>query len=245
MKGGQMDYRARIYQRYSSIVQGVSGTPTLQEMDRWGEPYDFYLRGWLPGDRAAPIADVACGHGRLIQFFSRRGYTNVCGVDVSAEQVAIARTISPQVELGDAMEFLGRNVGRFALITALDIVEHFSKNEVLPFLDACHAALRPGGALIIQTPNADSPWSLGVRYGDFTHEICVGPQVMKALLDVCGFHGFEAREQGPFAHGPLSLLRVLLWRCFRAGMIFRNLVETGSAGSGVHTRVFIARSLRG
>jgi hypothetical protein len=28
-------------------------------------------------------------------------------------------------------------------------------------------------------------------------------------------------------------------------MIFRNLVETGSAGSGVYTRVFIARSLRG
>src|ERR1700690_659879 len=120
-----MDYRARIFQRYSSAVQGVSSPPSLEEMDRWGQAYDFFLRGWLPDDPGAPIADIACGYGRLIRFFSKRGYTNVCGVDVSREQVEIAQTISPRIALGDAVEFLGRNVGQFALITAIDIVEHF------------------------------------------------------------------------------------------------------------------------
>jgi 2-polyprenyl-3-methyl-5-hydroxy-6-metoxy-1,4-benzoquinol methylase len=239
-----MGYRARIYQQYSTVVQGVSKVPSLEEIDRWGDPYDSYLRGWLPDDPGAPIVDVACGYGRLIRYFAKRGYTNVRGVDISPEQVEIARNISPRVELGSVVEFLGRNRGQFALVTALDIVEHLSKNEVLPFLDACHGALRSGGTLIIQTPNADSPWSVGVRYGDFTHEVCLGPQVLKTLLSVCGFRGFEAREQGPVLHGPLSLLRVLLWHGYRASASFRNLVETGSTGSGVFTRVFIARGMR-
>lgn len=240
-----MTYRNRIYQQYSSAVQGVVKFPSLQEMDRWGEPYDAYLRGWLPRDLAAPIADIACGYGRLIRYFARRGYTNVRGVDVSREQVEIARTLSPTVELAEATEFLGRNRGRFSVITALDIVEHFGKDELLGFLDACHHALLPQGALIIQTPNADSPWGLGVRYGDFTHEVCLNPQVLQTILHVCGFQGFEAREQGPVAHGPLSLLRALLWQGYRVSASLRNLVETGSTGSRVFTRVFIARSLRG
>jgi len=239
-----MNYRNRIYQQYSSNVQGVVEVPSLEEMDRWGQPYDSYLRGWLPSDLGAPIADVACGYGRLIRYFAKRGYTNVRGVDVSTEQVEIARAISPRVEIGGAIEFLGQYSGELSVITALDIVEHFGKDELLGFLDACHRALRPGGALIIQTPNADSPWGLGVRYGDFTHEVCLNPQVLKTLLSICGFLGFEAREQSPVAHGPLSLLRAFLWQGYRASATFRNLVETGSAGSRVFTRVFIARSLR-
>jgi len=42
-----MDYRARIYQQYSTAVQGVEQVPALEEMDRWGESYDSYLRRWL------------------------------------------------------------------------------------------------------------------------------------------------------------------------------------------------------
>jgi SAM-dependent methyltransferase len=240
-----MNYRNRIYQQYTSVVQGIAEVPSLEEMDRWGRAYDSYLRGWLPSDLATPIADVACGYGRLIRYFAKRGYTNVQGVDVSPTQVQIARTLSTKVEIGGAIEFLGQNSGQFSVITALDIVEHFHKDELLGFLDACHGALRPGGALIIQTPNADSPWSLGVRYGDFTHEVCLNPQVLNSVLGICGFAGFEAREQSPVAHGPLSLLRALLWQGYRASTSFRDLVETGSIGSRIFTRVFIARSVRG
>lgn len=239
-----MHYRTRIYQQYSSAVQGILKSPSLQEMDHWGQPYDTYLRGWLPVDLTAPIADVACGYGRLIRYFAKRGYTNVRGVDISPDQVAIAQTISPTIELGDAVEFLGRNSGQFAVITALDIVEHLTKNELIDFLDACLAALRPGGALIVQTPNADSPSGYSVRYADFTHEICLSPQVLKTVLDVCGFRDFEAREQRPIAHGVPSLLRAMLWQGYRASAYFRNLVETGSKGSGIFTRVFLSRCLR-
>jgi 2-polyprenyl-3-methyl-5-hydroxy-6-metoxy-1,4-benzoquinol methylase len=239
-----LKYRERIYRKYSTNVQRISAVPGDSEIDRWGLPYDSYFRGWLPEDKKAPIADIGCGFGRLLRFFTKRGYVNVRGVDISPEQVELARRIISSVELGDVIEFLRNHENEFALITALDIVEHFTKAEVLTFLDACRAALRPGGALILQTPNADSPWSFAIRYGDFTHEICYGPQVLRTLVEIGGFGHFEAREEGPVPHGFVSLVRAALWRFLRAGVMFRNMVETGSAGSGIYTRVFIARCLR-
>ena len=66
------------------------------------------------------------------------------------------------------MAFLHARPQRFDLVTGLDIVEHFTKDEVLDFLDACREALRPGGRLVLQTPNGESPFGGAVRYGDFT-----------------------------------------------------------------------------
>lgn len=59
----------------------------------------------------------------------------------------------------------------------------------------CWRALKPGGRLILQTPNADSPWALGVRYGDFTHEICLNPNSAQHLLTVGGSQRVAVREQ--------------------------------------------------
>jgi hypothetical protein len=42
-----MYYRARKYQQYSTAVQRVEQVPTLEEMDRWGESYDSYVRRWV------------------------------------------------------------------------------------------------------------------------------------------------------------------------------------------------------
>lgn len=241
-----MSYRSRIYARYASVAQnadqGTDLAPGLPEMDRWGTAYDAYLRGWLPTAREAPIVDVACGGGRLLRFFTQRGFTRVTGVDVSPEQVAMARRVHPEVLQADVVEFLESHRDTFALITAFDILEHLNKDEVLRFLDACYGALRPGGQLMIQTPNADSSSGMSVRYGDFTHETCFTPHSLAWLLRLCGFDSVAAREQGPVPHGAASSVRYLLWRLLRLSLLARNLVETGSRGSGILTRVFIAQA---
>lgn len=239
-----MTYRSRIYAKYASVAQGAELAPGLAEIDRWGTAYDAYLRGWLPSAVDAPIVDVACGYGRLLRFFTERGYTNVTGVDVSPEQVAIARRVHANVLQGDVIEFLEGRPGAFALITAFDVLEHLDKDEALRFLDACQGALQPGGHLVVQTPNADSPWGLSVRYGDFTHETCFTPSSLAWLLRLCGFQDVEPREQGPVPRGIASSVRWLLWQLLRLSMLARNLVETGSRGSGILTRVFIVRARR-
>jgi 2-polyprenyl-3-methyl-5-hydroxy-6-metoxy-1,4-benzoquinol methylase len=94
-----------------------------------------------------------------------------------------------------------RRQDTFDLITGFDVIEHLHKPEVLRFLDAAFRALRPGGRLVLQTPNADSPWGTMHRYNDFTHEVCFNPNALSRLLKLAGFDQVEAREAGPVSFG--------------------------------------------
>ena len=234
-------YRTRIYENYATNFQDA---PTIFDETaawRWGRAYRHYLRRWLPEDKNAMIVDLACGGGKLLYFFKRMGYGNITGVDISPEQVRLARQVTHGVEEADILDWLESRPARFDLITGFDIVEHFHKDEVLRFLDACHHALKPGGRLILQTPNADSPWGMSIRHGDFTHEVGFNPNALSRLLALVGLSRVESRELGPVpvGHSVKSTVRYLIWQSIRAGLKLWNLAETGSAGSGVFTRVFV------
>jgi 2-polyprenyl-3-methyl-5-hydroxy-6-metoxy-1,4-benzoquinol methylase len=234
----QPGYRERIYGHYATQFINAELFFDARKARRWGRAYDFYLRRWLPERKEAVIADVACGDGKLLYFFKQRGFGCVTGVDVSPEQAQLARQVVPEVSESDLLVFLEERPGRFDLITGLDIVEHFRKDEVLPFLEACRDALKPGGRLILQTPNAESPWGGALRYGDFTHEVCFTPAGLAHLLALCGFQKIETREMGPAPRGITSALRFAAWQIIKRGLSLWNLIETGRAGSGIHSRVF-------
>src|SRR6185436_9566291 len=104
-----MEYRTRFYEKYATTVQDRSQPTTLAEADHWGMAYDTYLRGWLPANKNAAIVDLACGYGRLLRFFAARGYTNVQGVDISPEQVALAKHLHPNVIQGNILELLDQH----------------------------------------------------------------------------------------------------------------------------------------
>lgn len=240
------NYRDRIYEKYSSGFQDKGPAFDAVAARRWGKAYDWYFRNWLPADKDARIVDLACGAGSLLHFFHERGYSNIAGVDISPEQVALSRQVTGEVTQDNVLHFLQTHENIFDLITALDLVEHFHKEEVLIFLDGCYAALRPGGRLILQTPNAESPWAAGIRYGDFTHEVCFQSHSLGRLMRLTGFVNVAGREQGPVPKGysTASRVRYILWRLIRLALQFYNLVETGGAGSGVFTRVFLMSGVK-
>lgn len=240
-------YRDRIYKAYASGFQDAGPQFDFAAAARWGRAFDWYLRGWLPEDKSAPILEVACGQGKLLSFFKKRGFHNISGVDVSPEQIALARQVVPTVHEANVLEFLEAHPGQFELIVGFDIIEHFNKDEVLRFLDGCRLALKTGGRLILQTPNADSPLVADTRYGDFTHEVCFQMNSLGRLLRLCGFKDIVAREQGPIPHGYsfLSTVRWLIWQCIRILLKIYNFAETGGPGSSVFTRVFLVCGFRG
>ncbi len=235
------DYRARIYENYASNFQDAAKTFDENAAWQWGRAQRYYLRHWLPEGKTAKIVDLACGGGKLLYFFKRMGYTNIAGVDISPEQVRLAKQVTPNVGEANVLDWLEDHPTSFDLISGFDIVEHFHKDEVLRFLDACHAALKPGGRMILQTPNADSPWGTVHRYNDFTHEVGFNPNALSRLLSLTGFQKIESRETGPIpiGHSIKSLIRYLIWQTIRAGLKLWNLAETGDAGGGVFTRVFL------
>ena len=241
---GMDDYRSRIYARYATAIQDAGARFDYPGALRWSRPYRRYLRGWLPLNHDAAILEVGCGSGHLLHLLGRLGYSDVTGVDLSPEQVALARQVCPNVVEADAIEWLKGKDGQYDLIVALDVVEHLRKEEVLLFLDACCDSLKPGGRLILQTPNAESAFGLGIRYGDFTHEVGFTPDCLARLLALSGFDGAEPRETGPAVHGVCSAIRFTLWRLVRLGIMAWNAVETGGVGSRIVTRVFLISAVR-
>jgi 2-polyprenyl-3-methyl-5-hydroxy-6-metoxy-1,4-benzoquinol methylase len=246
MSIGDTDYRQRFYDQYATLVMRTGETLDLPAVRRWGRAYDHYLRGWLPRSRDASVLDVACGAGRLLLFMKERGFVNVTGVDLSPEQIARARQVIPDVVQSELLEYLAANPGRFDLIVGLDVIEHLEKPRVVAFFDAAFASLRPGGRLIVETVNGDTPMGLPILYGDFTHETCFTPQSLVSLFRLSGFDGIAIRETGPvpWGYSLKSTVRYLIWRVFRYGLQLANTAETGSSGSGVFTRVMLASGVK-
>jgi SAM-dependent methyltransferase len=240
------DYRTRIYEQYASVQGAAQLDFDARNANRWGRAYDYYLRGFLPQNKHAAIADLACGAGRLLHFFKERGYENLAGTDISPEQVAIARQVVANVAHDDVCEYLAGHPSAFDLITGLDIIEHLDKNEVLRFLDGCCGSLKPGGRLILQTPNANSAMACCVRYADFTHEVCFTPDLLMRLMTMHGFRQITVREMGPIPWGYslISSLRFVVWKALCQVYRVLDLVEKGSIGAAVYTRVFLISGVR-
>ena len=109
--------------------------------------------------RDARILDVACGGGRLLQFYLDSGYTDVHGVDVSPEQVALARQVIPDVIQADVLDYLSEHAGRFDLISGLDIVEHFRDTMEAFWKDEARRTCKKCGTKVPK-PGAYQPtWS--------------------------------------------------------------------------------------
>lgn len=204
------------------------------------------VRGWLPADRQTPILDMGCGQGIFLFGLDELGYTDLTGIDLGEAQTALARQFCPRARIlqMDIREFLAAHPGRFGLIAGFDIIEHFHKEEIIPLLRLIAGALRPGGRLILQTPNGASPWVGVVAYGDFTHEWLFTPTSLANVLASVGLTHFEARPCEPLVHGLKSLVRQLLWQVLKLGFALANLVETGSLGDRIYCRFFLGTAVK-
>ena len=243
---GETDYRDEIYRDYAQSVQGKGATFDRREVDRWEPCLAYYLRGWLPARRDARVVDLGCGDGRTLYLLSKRGYADLTGVDASESQTAIARQVLDRVRTEDALGWLRRDSEPVDLLLAMDVVEHLTRGESLEFLALCASRLRPGGRLVLQTPNAASPFFGAVRYGDITHEQCFTPESLGALLLRAGLTGVEAREAGPvpWGYSLASTLRYGAWRLVRTLFALVNLIETGGACPQALSRVFLISAVK-
>ncbi|WP_158606897.1 class I SAM-dependent methyltransferase [Paenibacillus ginsengarvi] len=116
--------------------------------------------GRLADVRGLAICDVGCGQGELSLRLSRSG-ADVTGVDLSSEQLAIARGESDRVRwvLDDAMELGTLPDEAFDFVVSsvmlMDVSDHAK------VFRASHRILKPGGAMIwvIMHPCFQSPFS--------------------------------------------------------------------------------------
>jgi SAM-dependent methyltransferase len=106
------------------------------------------LRGEPPGR----LVDVGCGRGDLAAAFVRRGW-RAAGVEPSAAAVAAARAQGVDARVGTLPD-TPLEPGAFDAAIFHHSLEHTT--DPVDDLRRVHAALRPGGRVLITVPNFDS-----------------------------------------------------------------------------------------
>lgn len=170
----------------------------LQQATFKFDQFEFNYRQHFPADLSAAVLDIGVGRGEMLSCMKNWGYQDYQGVDISKSTVSFCSSIDLRCELvDDVRPWLLDRPGTFGIITLLDVLEHFSKQDVIPFLRSVHSALTAEGTVIIQVPNLQSPEGYLHRYNDITHEIGFIEHSLQQVLLEAGFrkftfHGFEA-----------------------------------------------------
>jgi SAM-dependent methyltransferase len=142
---------------------------------------------------AAPVLDVGCGRGELLQLLREAG-VEARGIDADADMVAYARGEGLDVEQADLVEFLGRQEdGSLGGIFMGQVVEHLPAPVLVRALELAAAKLRAGGVLIAETINPLSPLALRHYFADLTHAQPLVPETLELLARQSGFAQTELR----------------------------------------------------
>jgi SAM-dependent methyltransferase len=134
------------------------------------------------------VADLGCGRGEWLELLASWGREAI-GVDSNALFVTELRSRNLRVEEGDATAWLQRQAdASLAGVSAFHIVEHLPFGAVLRLMMESHRVLKPGGVLIVETPN---PENLEVATQTFwldpTHKRPLPVALVELAARYCGF----------------------------------------------------------
>jgi SAM-dependent methyltransferase len=168
------------------------------------------LQPFLPAPDSQAVLDIGCGMGFALLTLKDMGFTELRGIDVDADQARCAQKFGLQVEhVQDTFAFLDRHAGQFDIVLMFDVLEHIPVDEQICMMRFVNRALKPGGRVILQVPNATSMMATWQRHIDFTHWTTFTPVSLSFVLRNAGFERIHIPGQGP--------LRLPRWRLGNQG----------------------------
>lgn len=221
-------WRERLYGAYVSSGQSARDIRSDRKTLKPSQHTPFLARH-APKDRSMRILDLGCGHGSLLNSLKKLGYTNIEGIDLSAEQVALAHRLGIlEAKEGELIAFLkSQPPGEVNAVCLMDVLEHVDRETLLLLLDEVHRVLAPTGTLLLHIPNGEGIFGLRMRYGDLTHELTFTPRSIQQVLNTCGFHHIKILEDKPPKTTAKSLIRRVAWEILRIFPRLLFIAETG------------------
>jgi len=130
------------------------------------------------------------------------------------------------------------------MIIAIDIFEHFSKNEFTDLVDELHRILKKDGLIICHQPNSEGPFGNFMRDWDFTHELSFTRQSLTQIFLASEFNSIKTFEDKPIIHGVKSFFRFVLWEyLIRNIFVAIRIIESGGCDKeAIFTQNFLAVS---
>jgi SAM-dependent methyltransferase len=106
----------------------------------------------IPAKTGGYLLDVGCGSGVLLSKMKQLGW-NVQGLDMDEKAAETARKHSINVKIG-TLDKSGFQDCIFDIVVLSHVIEHTF--DPIALLNECKRVLRPGGKIIIATPNSSS-----------------------------------------------------------------------------------------
>jgi len=137
----------------------------------------------------AKAVDLGCGRGEWLELLQESGFY-AQGIDLDEDMLAACTEVALDVRKGDAITFLkDLPAETYSLVSAFHLVEHISFSQLRELVSEAHRVLRPGGLLIMETPN---PENLVVGsnsfYLDPTHQRPIPPALLNFIPEYVGFN---------------------------------------------------------
>jgi len=147
----------------------------------------------------APVLDLGCGRGEALALLRDNGIP-ARGIDSSARMVALCRERGLEAIEGDVFAALAATPeASLGAVVSFHVIEHLPAALLDRLVRLAWRALRPGGVLILETPN---PLSMIVAARNFwldpTHLRPVHPESLKLMYELAGFDPVERLDLRPF-----------------------------------------------
>jgi SAM-dependent methyltransferase len=153
----------------------------------------------------AAILEIGCSGGPLLESLRANGFSQLAGIDISPEAVALCRDRNlANVSVMDAQK-PDFPPSSFEIIIASDVLEHLEDAPLA--LAAWHKLMRPGGTLLLFVPAFCFLWGDHDEINHHFHRYRAGE-----LAELLHSAGFEVSRQGYwnfFLFLPVATIRLL------------------------------------
>jgi len=179
------------------------------------------------------VCEIGCAAGHFLAEVSPRIGSGI-GLDTAAAAIAAARSISDREQLDNirfeqipAQEYAGvaSNRATCDYVLLLDVSEHIEDADMLDIFIAAIDLLKPGGRLIIHTPNL-TYWLEQLKDKGIMRQLDghIAVRNESQYLDLLTRAGFDAPEIAGLPHyrQPMRAVDSLLMRLPLLGRLFRS-----------------------
>jgi len=154
--------------------------------------------------------DLGCGRGEWLDLTQNLGFSST-GVDLDEGMLAACVERGLNAVKGSALEFLEKLDDQSqVVVSAFHVAEHISITELRQWVSEALRVLKPGGLLIVETPNPENLLVSSVNfYLDPTHLRPIPPALLGFIFENAGFETVKTlRLQEPKDFGEIENLQL-------------------------------------
>lgn len=142
------------------------------------------------------VMDIGCGRGEWLEILKENRFKYI-GIDSNKRMIEFCDAHNLNVIDAEGIEYTKTLADESVhAITAIQVVEHMNIENLIVLLKECYRALKPGGAIILETPNPENMIVGACNfYFDPSHQRPIPPLQLYYLTEVIGYEKIEIVRQ--------------------------------------------------